>query len=144
LPNDPTIRLALGLLGRLVPGAPAAVASFKTSALAGCILLIGMLAVLASAGMGCAALWTAVAPALGPAGASLTVAVALAVFALVALFVAWRIDRGGRKPVQSGIPPEQFDAMLKAFGDLVGEHKAGAMVAAMLAGAAAEQAARRQ
>ena len=139
---DSTVAIVLNLLGRLLPGARA-VTAIKASALAGGILLLAGLALLAAAGMGCAALWAAVAPSFGPAGASLAVAGVLVLLALVLLSVAWRVLRRGTPPAPSGIPPEQINAVLKALGDLVGEHKAGALVAALLAGAAAEQAARR-
>ena len=139
---DSIVAIGLNLLGRLLPGARA-VTAIKASALAGGVLLLAGLALLAATGMGCAALWAAIAPTVGPAGASLAVAAVLVLLALVLLLVAWRVHRRGTPPAPSAIPPEQIDAVLKVLGDLVGEHKAGALVAALLAGAAAEQAARR-
>ena len=62
----------------------------------------------------------------------------------VLLLVASRLHRRGTQPAQPAIPPDQTEAIVKALGGLVGEHKAGTLVAALLAGAAAEQAARRR
>lgn len=133
----------LSLLGRVLPGGRA-VAAIKSSALAGGILLLAGFSLMAAIGMGCAALWAVTVASLGPAGASLVVAGALVSIALVLALVAWRVHRRGTKAAQTAVPPEQVDAIVKALSDLVGEHKAGALVAALLAGAAAEQAARRR
>jgi hypothetical protein len=143
--DETTIKIALGLIGRFFPGAPAAVTSFKSSALAGAFGALAGLAFIAAAGMGCAALWSAVAPYRGPVDASLAVAGALVLVGLVLVLIGWRIHRAGiRRIPPPRMPTEQFEAIAKALGDVVGEHKAGALIAAMLAGAAADQASRQR
>ncbi len=112
--------------------------------LAGGILLVAGLAILAAVGFGCAALWTVEDTIHGPVRASLLVSSALLVVALILVAIAWLVHRRGTKPVASTITPEQIDAIQKLVGELVGEHKTGALVAAVLAGAAAEQATRRR
>lgn len=124
-------------------GANRAIAAIKVSAMASVILLPAGLAMLAALGFGCAALWSFTAPSLGPGGASLTVAGALLVLALALLLCSWLVRRRGSSPPPPPPEPDQTAVLLEAIGSLVGDHKVGALLAAVIAGAVAEQAARR-
>lgn len=53
------------------------------------------------------------------------------------LLVASRLHRRSTQPAHPAIPPDQTEAIVKALGGSVGEHKAGTLVAARVAGAAA-------
>ncbi len=117
--------------------------SIKASACAGAILLLAGLALLAAAGMACAALWTFESAALGSAGASLVVSGVLLGVALILVLIAWWVRRHGLTKAPPAIAPEQIEAILAAVGGQVGEHKAAALVAAFVAGAVAEQRIRR-
>lgn len=143
MPADSTFAAIAGVLGRALP-AKRTITAIKSSAVAGVIALMAGLFLMAAIGMACAALWAAVAPSFGSAGASLAVAGALVLIALFLLVVAWRVQRSGRQPTPTVLSPDQSEAIVKALSEFVGENQAAALMAALLAGVAAEQAGRRR
>ncbi len=143
MPAESILTILLGMLGQAIP-ARRAVNAVKSSMLAGGILLLGGMAAIAALGFGCAALWAFEQSIRGPVQASLMLAGTLLMVALTLGFLAWLVHRNGTKPAPSGMPPEQIAAILKTMGDLVGDHKTGTLIAAVLAGVAAEQATRRR
>ena len=95
--------------------------------LGGCALLLAA----AAWGCACAALWIALIPSLGPAGAPLVVAGACLLLAGILALVAWlAVHRRRARPVD-GL---QLDAVLTEAGRLINEHKVAALLAAALAG----------
>jgi hypothetical protein len=135
------IRIGLGLLAPLLGGTQI-VAAIAASLRSAALLLLAGLAVMAAIGMACAALWQTVAPVWGPSAASLTVSGALLGLALG----FWLVEAyWGRRARAVPEPPvaDPIEPLTAALAELVGEKKAGALLTALLAGAAAGRAARR-
>jgi hypothetical protein len=78
-----------------------------------------------------AAIWLFVRPAIGAAAAALVMAGLLLLIALAAA-VACRLVVNTRRPVAGN--PEQMDALLADAAKLIQKHKAGLLLAALLAG----------
>ena len=135
------MRVGMGLLAPLL-GANRGLAAIAVSARSAALLALAGLSLMAATGMACAALWQTVAPVWGPAAASLTVSGALIGLALVFWLIQSRSVRQARA-VPAPPVPDPMEAVTAALTDLVGEQKAGALLAALLAGAAAGRAMRR-
>jgi hypothetical protein len=95
--------------------------------LGGCAVLLAA----AAWACACAALWIALIPSLGPAGAPLVVAGVCLVFAGILGLIAWLLLRRRRARPADGL---QLDAILTEAGRLINEHKVAALLAAALAG----------
>jgi hypothetical protein len=95
--------------------------------LGGCALLLAA----AAWACACAALWIALIPSLGPAGAPLVVAGACLLLGGILALVAWLAVRRRRARPLDGL---QLDAVLTEAGRLINEHKVAALLAATLAG----------
>ena len=110
-------------------------------AMAGVLMALAILALVAAIGWMAAALWVYAAPWLGSAGASLAVAgafVTLSLFLLLGAWLAMNVRKSKPAP-----PPQSADALLGMMGTLFSQHKAATLVAALLAGMAAESLRRR-
>jgi hypothetical protein len=138
----PVARIGLSLLTQAM-GYNRVVSALRATVVASVFLVLAAVALLAATGMACAALWAFLAPALGPAGASLAVAGALVVVALAFVFGAWLVGRRGTRTPPPKIGPEQLAALTVALEEAVGENKAASLLAAFMAGVAADQAMRR-
>lgn len=125
------------ILSMVQTGATASAQSSSNS-LAAATLWTAVAAVLAAAGIGCAAiaLWLWQATSLGPVGASLVVSGVL----LTAALAAWAAMRRALVPPKhSPTPTEPLDVLLAEAGRLFKENKAAALAAAFAAGLAAER-----
>lgn len=111
----------------------------RTTAAALCATLA---AVLALAALGCAAtaLWIFALPALGPVGAPLVVAAVLSTLILVLAMAIWLIHRGGRRQASADTDPQ---LLLAGATRLFSEHRAAALLAAVVAGVVAGTRARK-
>ena len=134
------IKLALSALA--ASSQSSAFAAF-TGRMAAAALLGFIALVLAGAAWGCAcaALWIALIPTLGSVGAPLVVAAVCLVFAGILALVAWLLMRRRRARLGEGL---QLDALLTQAGNLINEHKLGALVVAVLAGILAGNSTRKQ
>jgi hypothetical protein len=122
----------------VIRGGAAETLDASSSRFAMTTLWAGATAVLAAAALGCglAALWAWERPILGDAGASLVVSGVLLVGALVAFMVTRRLHH----PAKSHTACNASQAMLVAeAGRLFKQHKGSALIAAVLAGLAAER-----
>lgn len=121
----------------IVQKGAAASAETSSNSLAAATLWMVVSAVLATAGIGCAAiaLWQWQAASLGPVGASLVVSGGL----LAAALAAWAVMRHALAPAKHSSAPaaEPLDALLGEAGRLFKENKAAALAAAFIAGLAA-------
>lgn len=118
-------------------------AESSSNSLAAATLWTVVAAVLAAAGIGCAAiaLWLWQATSLGPVGASLVVSSVL----LAASVAAWAAMRRALvPPKQSSAPTETWDVLLAEAERLFKENKMAALAAAFVAGLAAERYDRKQ
>ncbi len=104
-----------------------------TGRMAAAALLGSCAVLLAAAAWGCAsaALWIALIPSLGPAGAPLAVAGVCLLLAGILGLIAWLLVRRRRARPADGL---QLDAMLSEAGRVINEHKGAALLAAALAG----------
>ncbi len=134
------IKLALSALA--ASSQSSAFAAF-TGRMAAAALLGFIALVLAGAAWGCAgaALWIALIPPLGPVGAPLVVAAVCLVFAGILALIAWLLMRRRRARLGEGL---QLDALLAQAGNLINEHKLGALLVAVLAGILAGNSTRKQ
>jgi hypothetical protein len=127
------IRLAVGLV--IESGIAGGVRS-ATRRLAAAAICAGLAALLIVAALGClaTALWMSVLPSLGPVGAPLVVAAVLLASALALALAIWLIMRHGRRHSGAG---RVVELLLAEATDLIKEHKAAVLLAAVLAGVAA-------
>ncbi len=134
------LKLALSALA--ASSRSSAIAAF-TGRMAAVVLLSGLAGLLAIAAWGCAcaALWIALIPALGPAGAPLVVAAACLVFAGVLAFVAWFVMRRRRPRPGDGL---QLEALLAQAERFFNDHKGAALLAAVIAGMIAANSGRKR
>ena len=122
----------------VIRGGAAETLDASSSRFAMTTLWAGATAVFAASALGCglAALWTWERPILGAAGACLVVSGVLVVAALVAFLVTRRLHR----PAKSGPTCHATQTMLLAeAGRLFKQHKGSVLIAALLAGMAAER-----
>ena len=138
---DTLIQLGIALVAPLLGGKRVLAPIVDTTRSAALLFLAG-LSLMAATGMACAALWQAVAPIWGSVVASLTVSGALIALALVFWLIQVLLARRTRAvPVAPIADP--VEALTTALTDLLGEQKAAALLASVLAGAAAGRAMRR-
>ena len=99
-------------------------------------MLLAGLALLTAVGLASAALWAFTAPHFGPAGASLILAGAFVLLALLLMLGASLARRPRQKPATAPPPANAnpADALLAVAGSLFGNNKMAFMVAAVIAG----------
>ena len=106
--------------------------------------LLGTLAILLALGAWgcvCAALWIALIPSLGPAGAPLFVAGACLLLAGILALIGWLLIRRRRARPVDGL---QLDALVGEASRFINEHKGAALLAAALAGMLAANSGRKR
>jgi hypothetical protein len=108
---------------------------------AGFLLLAG-LALITALGFAAGALWVAIAPRLGPAGASLVLAGAFVALALVLLLIGWLTQRQKAPPPAPVAAPA--DPIMALVGSLFGNNQAAMLAGTLVAGFLAERAKRRR
>jgi len=106
------------------------------------MVLGGLALVLAVGAWGClcAALWIGLTPSFGPVGAPLAVAALCVLVAGILALVAWVLTRRRRSRLETAA---QVEALLSEAGDLIKEHKAAAVLGAILLGMLAGNSGRR-
>jgi hypothetical protein len=108
---------------------------------AGFLLLAG-LALITALGFAAAALWVVIVPDLGPAGASLVLAGAFVVLALVLLLIGWLTQR--QKPPVPAPVAVPADPIVTLVGSLFGNNQVAMLAGTLIAGFLAERAKRRR
>jgi hypothetical protein len=104
--------------------------------MAGACLCAGLAIVFTPAVLGCAAagLWIFTLPSLGPAGAPLVVAAALAAVVLGLAVAARLIMRHGRRGPDAVLAPQMSQLLLSEAAHLFNDNKGAALLAAVIAG----------
>ncbi|MEI7709939.1 MAG: hypothetical protein WCI94_00805 [Rhodospirillales bacterium] len=139
--SDTLIQVGIAFVAPLL-GGKRGLAPIVDKTRSAALLFLAGLSLMAATGMACAALWQAAAPVWGSAVASLTVSGALIALALVFWLIQILLARRTRAvPVAPTADP--MEALTTALTGLVGEQKAAALLASVLAGAAAGRAMRR-
>lgn len=114
-------------------------ATIRMTAAALCASLAAML-MLAAFGCAATALWIVALPSLGPVGASLAVAAAFSIAAMIVAVLAWLILRHDRRRPDAAMAPQ---LLLSEAARLFSEHKGTVLLAALVAGMAAANAGRK-
>ena len=114
-------------------------ATLRMTVAALCLGFAGLI-LLGALGCGGAALWIFVLPSLGPVGAPLAVGAILSVVAAAFAVAGWRIAHDRSRNSDTALPPRE---MLTEATRLFNEHKGAVLLAALVAGMAAENSGRR-
>ena len=114
-------------------------ATFRMTIAAFCLGIAGLI-LLGTLGCGAAALWILALPTLGSVGAPLVVGAFLLAVATAFAVTGWHVARRGSRNSDTVLPQRE---LLAEATRLFNEHKAGVLLAALVAGMAAENSGRR-